>query len=173
MVLILANGRAGNRPFSAGSRDFEQFSQLVTAACGELARMIVRDGEGATKFISIEVKGARRPPDARKVAYSIAQSPLVKTAFFGEDANWGRIMAAIGCAGVPVVERKISMAINGTPFVRMGIGLGKKREEKVAAILKNRELSLTVDLHLGREGAKIWTTDLSYDYIKINASYRT
>lgn len=173
MLLILANGQAQNRAFSDGSKEFEQFSKLVQTACQELAKMIVQDGEGATKRISIEIKGAQSFSNARKIAYSIAQSPLVKTAFFGEDANWGRIMAAIGCAGVPIVEKKISMSMNGTPFVRQGIGLGKKREEKVSRILKERELSLVVDLHLGKESARIWTTDLSYDYIKINASYRT
>ncbi len=173
MLLILANGQAQNRAFSDGSKEFEQFSKLVQTACQELAKMIVQDGEGATKRISIEIKGAQSFSNARKIAYSIAQSPLVKTAFFGEDANWGRIMAAIGCAGVPIVEKKISMSMNGTPFVKQGIGLGKKREEKVSRILKERELSLVVDLHLGKESARIWTTDLSYDYIKINASYRT
>lgn len=173
MVLILANGQAQNRPFSRESKEFKQFSELVLAACRELAKMIVKDGEGATKFISIEVKGAQNYSNARKVAYSIAQSPLVKTAFFGEDANWGRIMAAIGCSGAPIIESKISMAMNGIPFVKQGIGLGKKREEKIFKILKERELSLVVDLHLGKESANIWTTDLSYDYIKINASYRT
>ncbi len=173
MLLILANGQAQNRAFSDGSKEFEQFSKLVQTACQELAKMIVQDGEGATKRISIEIKGAQSFSNARKIAYSIAQSPLVKTAFFGEDANWGRIMAAIGCAGVPIVEKKISMSMNGTPFVKQGIGLGKKREEKVSRILKERELSLVVDLHLGKERARIWTTDLSYDYIKINASYRT
>jgi glutamate N-acetyltransferase/amino-acid N-acetyltransferase len=173
MVLILANGHAQNRSFSAESKEFKQFSELVLTACQELAQMIVKDGEGATKFISIEVIGAQTFSNARKVAYSIAQSPLVKTAFFGEDANWGRIMAAIGCSGAPIVENKISMSMNGTPFVKNGIGLGNATEKKVAKTLKQKELFLTVDLHQGSEAARIWTTDLSYDYIKINASYRT
>lgn len=173
MLLILANGQAQNRTFSDGSKEFREFSQLVETACRELAKMIVRDGEGATKCILIEIKGAQSVLNARKVAYSVAQSPLVKTAFFGEDANWGRIMAAIGCSGVPISENRISMSMNGTPFVKQGIGMGKKREDKVSRILKERELILVVDLHLGKESAKIWTTDLSYDYIKINASYRT
>jgi glutamate N-acetyltransferase/amino-acid N-acetyltransferase len=173
MLLILANGQAENKGFAEGSQEFEQFLKLVQTACQELAKMIVQDGEGATKLISIEIKGAQSFSNARRVAYSIAQSPLVKTAFFGEDPNWGRIMAAIGCAGVPIVEKKISMSMNGTHFVKQGIGLGKKREEKISRILKKRELSLVVDLQLGKESARIWTTDLSYDYIKINASYRT
>jgi glutamate N-acetyltransferase/amino-acid N-acetyltransferase len=173
MVLILANGHAQNRVFSAESKAFKQFSELVLTACQELAKMIVKDGEGATKFISIEVIGAQSFSNARKVAYSIAQSPLVKTAFFGEDANWGRIMAAIGCSGAPIVENKISMSMNGTSFVKNGIGLGIRTEKKVEKILKQKELFLTVDLHQGSEAARIWTTDLSYDYIKINASYRT
>lgn len=173
MFLILANGQAQNSAFSEGSREFEQFSKLVQAASQELAKMIVQDGEGATKLISIEIKGAQSSSNGKKIAYSIAQSPLVKTAFFGEDPNWGRIMAAIGCAGVPIVEKKISMSMNGIPFVKGGIGLGKKREERISRILKERELSLVVDLHQGTESARIWTTDLSYDYIKINASYRT
>jgi glutamate N-acetyltransferase/amino-acid N-acetyltransferase len=173
MVVVLANGLAENQTIKSGSREFDQFSHLLQFACEELAKMIVQDGEGATKFISIDVKGAKNEVEARKVAYSIAQSPLVKTAFFGEDPNWGRIMAAIGCSGATISEGKISMAINGLLFVKNGIGLGKKREGKVAVILKEKNLSLIVDLSIGKSSARIWTTDLSYDYIKINASYRT
>ncbi|HXN07041.1 MAG TPA: bifunctional ornithine acetyltransferase/N-acetylglutamate synthase, partial [Nitrospiria bacterium] len=128
---------------------------------------------GATKFISIEVKGAKTATNAKKGAYAIAQSPLVKTAFFGEDPNWGRIMAAIGASGTPVVEEKISMTMNGLPFVKRGVGLGKENEKKVARILKEKELFLSVDLHLGNESARVLTTDLSHRYIDINASYRT
>ncbi|MBI1822808.1 MAG: bifunctional glutamate N-acetyltransferase/amino-acid acetyltransferase ArgJ [Nitrospirae bacterium] len=173
MAIVLANGQARNEPFKAGTREFTQFSELMQVASRELAKMIIQDGEGATKVISIEIKGAKNRSDARKVAYSIAQSPLVKTAFFGEDPNWGRIMAAIGCSGATLLEERISMSMNGIPFVKQGIGFGNKREKKVANILKERELSLIVDLSIGKESAQIWTTDLSYDYIKINASYRT
>lgn len=173
LVLILANGLAGNPVFSETSKEYKQFQELVTTSCTELAKMIVRDGEGATKFVTLEVTGGVNAAQAKKIAYSIAQSPLVKTAFFGEDANWGRIMAAIGCAGVPIRENKISISIDRFPFVKNGIGLGDKAEAEVSKILKKKEFTIKVDLHLGKGNARVWTTDLSYDYIKINASYRT
>lgn len=173
MLLILANGTAENRPIATGSGEYEAFSKLVLTACQELAKLIVKDGEGATKFISIEVKGAKTAANAKKGAYAIAQSPLVKTAFFGEDPNWGRIMAAIGASGIPVVEVKISMTMNGLLFVKKGVGLGKENEKRAARILKEKELFLVVDLHLGNERARVLTTDLSHRYIDINASYRT
>ncbi|MHB8483066.1 MAG: bifunctional glutamate N-acetyltransferase/amino-acid acetyltransferase ArgJ [Nitrospiria bacterium] len=173
LVLILANGLAGNRLFSESSKEYNQFQDLLTAACTELAKMIVKDGEGATKFVALEIEGAKNGLHAKKIAYSIAQSPLVKTALFGEDANWGRIMAAIGCSGVPIKENKISISINRFPFVKNGIGLGGETETKVSRILKQKEYTIKVDLHLGRGSARVWTTDLSYDYIKINASYRS
>lgn len=173
MVLCLANGLAGNRPLSNGSVDVGRFQALLDHVCLDLAKAIARDGEGATKFVELVVKGARTTTDALRVANTVAISSLVKTAWYGEDSNWGRIMAAIGRAGVRIVENKIGVTYGHVAVVRHGKGLGQAAEERANKVLKEREFTLTVDLGLGTSVCTVWTTDLTTDYIKINASYRS
>ena len=173
MVLCLANGLAANRPLSKGSADAKRFQGLLDFVCLDLAKAIARDGEGATKFVELIVKGARTKADALQMANTIAISSLVKTAWYGEDSNWGRIMAAIGRAGVRIVENRIGITYGHVAVVHRGQGLGQAAEENANTVLKGREFTLTVDLGLGTSHCTVWTTDLTVDYIKINASYRS
>lgn len=172
-VLCLANGMAANRMITEGTPAYRQFVQLLTESCQPLALAICRDGEGVTKVVRIEVYGAKNAFIAKRVAETIGTSNLVKTALFGEDANWGRVMAAIGRAGVPVTPSKISVEFAGIPMVRHGVGLGLTAERRIAKVFKRREFTISVGLGEGRHSAHLWTTDLSYDYVRINASYRS
>ena len=137
-----------------------------------LALMIVRDGEGATKTIHLTVKGAPQKRVAEALARRIAVSPLVKTAFFGCDPNWGRVIAAAGDAGVDLDPDKVEIAIQGEVLAREGTEVDFS-EEKLKGLMAGKEIELVVDLHSGRAAWDMWTTDLTYDYIKINASYRS
>jgi len=172
-VLCLANGMAGNRVITDGTKAFRQFVQLFTDACELLALAICRDGEGVTKVVKIEVAGAKTSDQARQVAQTIGTSNLVKTALFGEDANWGRVMAAIGRAGVPLNPSKVSVSFGGIPMVRKGVGLGLKAEQRIAKVFQQKEFTIHVGLGQGHQQSHLWTTDLSYDYVRINASYRS
>ena len=172
-VLCLANGMAGNRVIAEGTQAFRQFVQLLTDACQPLALAICRDGEGVTKVVRIEVTGAKTSHQARQVAQTIGTSNLVKTALFGEDANWGRVMAAIGRAGVPLNPSKVSVSFGGIPMVRKGVGLGLGAERRIARVFHRKEFTIHVGLGQGNQQSHLWTTDLSYDYVRINASYRS
>jgi glutamate N-acetyltransferase / amino-acid N-acetyltransferase len=172
-VLCLANGTAENHTIKEGTVNFRRFLQLLTAACQALALAICRDGEGVTKVVNIEVTEAASVMQARQVAQTIATSNLVKTALFGEDANWGRVLAAIGRAGVPIIPSKLSVWFGGVQMVRQGIGLGLVAEERISKIFRQKEFTIVVGLGQGRRQTHIWTTDLSIDYVRINASYRT
>jgi len=172
MVLCFANGRRGKEIRSTGAA-YNQFAALLEGACLSLAKMIVRDGEGATKRIEIRITGAQSDSAARRIAESIACSNLVKTAFFGQDANWGRIVAAIGNAGVPVEPKRVDLSFGAVTLVRKGAYQGKDAESRVAALLKQRDIQLTIDLHSGKGAATYWASDLSLDYVKINAAYRS
>ena len=173
MVLCLANGLAGNQSFSTTGSDGRRFQELLNTVCQDLAKMIARDGEGATKFVELRVTGARTETDALRVANTVATSSLVKTAWFGQDSNWGRIMAAIGRAGVTIRENRIAISYGDIPVVRRGIGLGQAAEVQANVVLRQREFTLTVHLGQGRAAATVWTSDLTLDYVKINASYRS
>jgi len=172
-VLCLANGMAENRTIKEGTVAFRRFLLLLTEACQALALAICRDGEGVTKVVTIEVTGAATVAQARQVAQTIATSNLVKTALFGEDANWGRVMAAIGRAGVPITPSKLNLWFGGVPMVRQGVGLGLVAERRVARVFRQKEFTIAVGLGQGRHRAQMWTTDLSFDYVRINASYRS
>jgi glutamate N-acetyltransferase/amino-acid N-acetyltransferase len=172
MVLILANGLAGNKKIRRGGGDYRQFTGGLSELTGTLARMIVQDGEGATKVVEILVQGAKSKTAARKVAFSIANSNLVKTALYGEDPNWGRIMAAIGNAGVRVAAEKINIQIGGVPLVVSGTGAFTS-EAEWRSVLSCRDISLAVDLGLGNQSCRVWTCDLSPEYVNINARYHT
>lgn len=172
-VLCLANGMAENRIIKAGTAAFQRFLLLLAEACQALALAICRDGEGVTKVVKIEVSGAVSVAQARQVAQTIATSNLVKTALFGEDANWGRVMAAIGRAGVPLTPSKLRVSFGGVPMVQNGMGLGLVAERRIAKVFHQKEFTIAVGLGQGRHQAHMWTTDLSFDYIRINASYRS
>ena len=171
MVICLANGVSDVS--ITKNKGYNDFQKGLSYICTELAKMIVKDGEGATKFVEIRIKGAKTFNDAKKIGMAIANSNLVKTALFASDANWGRIMAAIGYSGVKVNADKIDLFFDNIKMVGKGIGLGIDAERDATEVLKKREFAITVDLRLGKAEATVWTCDLSYDYVKINAAYRT
>ena len=172
-VLCLANGLAGNRTLREGSASFTVFQTLLDRVCLDLAMKMVRDGEGVTKVVELVVTGARTHADAKQVAKTVGTSLLVKTAFFGEDANWGRIVAALGRAGVAIDSRRIGLAFDGVPMVKRGTPLGPAAQRKIDRIVTRKEFTVTIDLGHGKASARLWTTDLSYEYVRINASYRS
>jgi glutamate N-acetyltransferase/amino-acid N-acetyltransferase len=139
----------------------------------DLALQIVSDGEGATKTITIRVIGARSDADAEKMARTIATSSLVKTAFFGEDANWGRILAAMGRSGVMFSPEKVGLSFGEVIMVENGRGLGPECEEAATSELRKKNITVTIDLHEGHGGDEVYTCDFSIDYVKINADYRS
>lgn len=172
-VLLLANGKAGHPSLNRMDRDGEKFQSMLSEVCQNLAKSLVKDGEGATKFIEILIQGARDREDAKQAAYAVAHSPLVKTAFFGEDANWGRILCALGHSGAQINPNRIDVFFDKVPIVKNGMGTGPRVEEQASQILKKKSFKVTVDLHKGKSQFSVFTTDLSIDYVKINASYRS
>jgi glutamate N-acetyltransferase/amino-acid N-acetyltransferase len=172
-ALILANGAAGNDQLSGAAPDAKRFAELLLEVMTSLARQLVKDGEGATKFVTITVKGAVSNTDARLAAMAIANSSLVKTAFFGQDANWGRILAAVGYSGAQIDPGRTWLYFDDVAMAKNGVFAGGDAEARGTAALRNSEFSVTVDLNLGEGLATVFTTDLSYDYVKINADYRT
>lgn len=172
-VLCLANGQARNVVIREGTREYRLFEQLLTQAAQTLALAICRDGEGVTKLVKIVVTGATSAAAAKQVASAIGTSNLVKTALFGEDANWGRVMGAIGRSGIPVDPDRLNVRFDDVVMVRQGIGLGPAAERRIARVFKRKTFTISVDLGQGTARAYIWTTDLSYDYVRINASYRS
>ena len=182
-VLLLANSLADNEEIvDAGSSAYTAFSAALTDLCTELAQAIVRDGEGVTRFVTVRVRSAASDADAHQAANTIATSPLVKTAFFGGDANWGRILAAVGRAGVQVVPERCDLFIDGGPDARTrsgelqlvagGVPLSYS-EAAASAIFAQPEIDVRVELGLGAGAATVWTSDLSYEYVRINGDYRT
>jgi glutamate N-acetyltransferase / amino-acid N-acetyltransferase len=177
-VLVLANGLAGNSEITdAGSESYAAFKAALTAIATDLAQAVVRDGEGVTKFVTIHVTGAANDADAHTIANSIATSPLVKTAFFGSDANWGRILCAAGYAGVPLDPDRADLVIrdnDGATVQLVEAGLPTDYQEKdAAAIFKQAEFTVHVSLGLGGGESMVWTSDLSHEYVTINGDYRT
>lgn len=170
-VFVLANGAAGNG--SLGPDDFHEFKAGLTRVMDELSTMIVRDGEGATKLIRIAIKGGATPADALTAARTVANSALVKTAFYGSDPNWGRIMAALGRSGVRMREEAVTIWVDDVKIVEKGMGRGTEPEAKAAERMKGKEFSVTVDLHEGDFEDHITTCDLTHEYVSINADYRT
>lgn len=171
-VIALASAESGV-DIKVGTTAFEPFLSAMKEVMTELAKMIVRDGEGATKLIEIRVTGAETEEEAKKAACKIANSPLVKTAFFGEDANWGRIAAAVGGAGIILDESRLGIAFGDVQLVKNGLFLGREAEERATERMKAKEIMLTVDINLGACDATVWTCDLTHDYIRINAEYRS
>ncbi len=173
MVLCFANGAAGAPALRLGTAGFRTFRVALEMVCLSLAKMIARDGEGATKLVEVRVTGARTPKEARLAAETVANSPLVKTTLFGEDINWGRVMAALGRSGARFDPEAVDLSVDELPVVRGGAGLGSSVEAAVNHRMRQREFALVVNLHAGRAGARMWTTDLSEGYVRINAGYRT
>lgn len=172
LCLVFANGHAGNKEITDETADYAQFYEALLEVTTELAKLIARDGEGATKLIEINVVGAKDKEAANKVALSIASSNLVKTAIFGEDANWGRIICAAGYSGASFNPDKVRIYLGDLLVGDCGKGI-EFSEERAKEILNKDEVVITVDLQNGSSAAVAWTCDLTFDYIKINASYRT
>lgn len=173
-VLAFATGKAANpRLENADSPGADAFSAALDDLCRQLAQLVVRDGEGASKFIEILVEGAVSDASAHRIAMSIANSPLVKTAIAGEDANWGRVVMAVGKAGEPADRDRLAIRFGTTQVAREGIPVDGYDEEPVTAHLKGQTVSIGVDLGLGSGRATVWTCDLTHGYISINADYRS
>ncbi len=173
-VLLFATGQAKHpRVPGEGGAMLKDFARALDEVLHELALMVARDGEGAQKLITIDVTGAVSAKSAHRIAMAIANSPLVKTAIAGEDANWGRIVMAVGKAGEPADRDKLSIAVGGTWMAREGGVIPDYDEAPVVAHMKGREVEITVDIGLGRGKARVWTCDLTHGYIDINGSYRS
>lgn len=172
-ALIMANGMAGNTPINAADPAAATFAALLEEVLLSLAKQIVKDGEGATKLVEIRIVGGLSDSDAKKAGMAVANSLLVKTAFFGQDANWGRILAAVGYSGAEVDPERVELFFDDVPMVKDGLFLGGSAEARGTEVLQKKEFSVTVDLHLGSGRATVYTSDLSYDYVRINADYRT
>ena len=173
-VLAFATGQAGNAPLaSINDAGADAFASALHDVCRQLAHLVVRDGEGAQKFIEISVTGAASDESARRIGLAIANSPLVKTAIAGEDANWGRIVMAVGKAGEPADRDRLSISFGATQVALNGLPVDGYDETPVAAHLKGQEIQIGVDIGLGSGQATVWTCDLTHGYISINADYRS
>jgi glutamate N-acetyltransferase/amino-acid N-acetyltransferase len=172
-VVLMANGVAGHREIGGAGKDLRIFQAAVGAVLQELARLVVKDGEGATRVIDIFVRGAKNKSEAEKVARAVAYSPLVKTAFFGGDPNWGRIACAVGYSGATVNPDTLGIMIGDVPIGHNGMSTGADGEKRAAAVMKQPEFSVTIDLHVGRGTAHVVTSDLSIGYVRFNSAYST
>jgi glutamate N-acetyltransferase/amino-acid N-acetyltransferase len=173
-LIVMASNQAGNAEITADSADFAALQDAITEVATELAQAIVRDGEGATKFMTVTVEGGKSEQECRKVAYAIAHSPLIKTAFFASDPNLGRILAAIGYAGIDDLDVNTLQLYLGEVLVAENGGRAASYfEEQGAAVMKESDILVRVVLNRGSENITIWTCDFSYDYVKINADYRS
>lgn len=170
-VFALANGMANNSPLSGS--ELETFKRGMFLVAQDLARMIVKDGEGATKLVSVKITGAASQEDAEKASRTVANSALVKTAFYGQDPNWGRIMAALGRSGIHMEEEKVSIRIDDIRIVEEGMATGPDQERDAAERMKRDEFTVTIDLNKGGHESQILTCDLTHKYVSINAAYRT
>jgi glutamate N-acetyltransferase/amino-acid N-acetyltransferase len=172
-VLILATGRAGNADIvEAAGENYEAFCEGLQFVCTELVKMLARDGEGATKLVEVVVKRAKNRDDGEKAARAVAESPLVKTAVFANDANWGRIMMAIGKSGAEFDPYQVDVWLADYRLVQNGMDAGYD-EDKATALFSQDPVRITIDLCAGDAAVTMWTCDYSYDYIRINADYRT
>ncbi len=173
MVIVLANGLSGGSAIVPKSKGMERFKNGLEYICHRLALMIVNDGEGATKAICVTVKGAGTEIEAKKVAFRIAESLLVKTSLYGGDCNWGRILAAAGSSGVEIDPQKIDISYGPVQVVKGGIGLGDEQCKRAVSYLASKEIEIVVDLNIADKGSFVWTTDLSPEYVHLNADYIT
>lgn len=172
MVIVLANGEANNAKITEENADYQIFFDKLMMLCTELAKQIASDGEGASKFLTINVKGAKSFADAKTVGMAIANSPLVKTAFFGEDPNWGRVICAVGYSGADMVPEKTVVKFGGITIFANGTG-ATYDEKALAHVMKEKDIVIDIELNMGQEDATVWSCDLSYEYVKINGEYHT
>lgn len=172
MVIVLANGEANNAKITEENADYQIFFDKLMMLCTELAKQIAADGEGASKFLTINVKGAKSFADAKTVGMAIANSPLVKTAFFGEDPNWGRVICAVGYSGADMVPEKTVVKFGGITIFANGTG-ATYDEKALAHVMKEKDIVIDIELNTGQEDATVWSCDLSYEYVKINGEYHT
>lgn len=172
MVIVLANGEANNAKITEENADYQIFFDKLMMLCTELAKQIAADGEGASKFLTINVKGAKSFADAKTVGMAIANSPLVKTAFFGEDPNWGRVICAVGYSGADMVPEKTVVKFSGITIFANGTG-ATYDEKALAHVMKEKDIVIDIELNMGQEDATVWSCDLSYEYVKINGEYHT
>jgi len=172
-LFVMASGRAGNAKIVRPGAEFDRFTEALTAVAVSLAKQMAADGEGATKFVTVNVRGAKSERDAEKAARAVAKSPLAKTAWFGKDPNWGRVLAAVGYSGAAVEERKTEIFYDKVWAFKRGRVADAGQLKKLAAVLAKPEFSVSVDLHLGEGAATIYTCDFSLDYVHINADYTT
>jgi len=173
MAILLANGKAKNKSIRAGSSAYDKFVGRLTEICLYLAHQIVLDGEGATKFVTIRIQGAKAKTHVHRVAKSVATSSLVKTALFGQDPNWGRIIAAVGYAGVPFNPDKVQVSLNGSILFNNGLPANGALQSTLRKKMKSKNISIVIDLKSGIHSGEVYTCDLSYDYVRINAEYTT
>lgn len=172
MVIVLANGEANNAKITEENADYQIFFDKLMMLCTELAKQIAADGEGASKFLTINVKDAKSFADAKTVGMAIANSPLVKTAFFGEDPNWGRVICAVGYSGADMVPEKTVVKFGGITIFANGTG-ATYDEKALAHVMKEKDIVIDIELNMGQEDATVWSCDLSYEYVKINGEYHT
>ena len=172
-VFLLASGEAGNREITAAGEDFRSFTEALTAVCVSLARQMAMDGEGATKFVTVTVKGAKSLKDAERAARAVAKSPLSKTSWFGRDPNWGRVLAAVGYSGAKVDDMRAEVFYDDVWAFSKGKVADETQLKRLGEVLKRSEFEVVVDLHLGRYSSSIYTCDFSLDYVHINADYTT
>ena len=172
-VFLLASGKAGNAPIVRSGEDFRRFVEALTAVCVSLAKQMATDGEGATKFVTVTVRGARSEKDAARAARAVAKSPLAKKSWFGRDPNWGRVLAAVGYSGADVVDMKAEVFYDRVWAFRFGKIADERQLGKLAKVLKKDAFEVVVDLHLGSCESSVYTCDFSLDYVHINADYTT
>ena len=172
MAVVLANGAAGNAKITAEGADYEAFKATLAEICKGLSQRIASDGEGATKFLTVHVTGTKSFADAKTIAMSVAKSPLVKTAFFGEDPNWGRVICAVGYAGVPMNPETTVVKFGGIPVYAHGVGADYD-EAALKKVMGEHDIVIDIDMGMGTQEATVWTCDFSYEYVKINGEYHT
>jgi glutamate N-acetyltransferase/amino-acid N-acetyltransferase len=171
-VLVFANGMSGTPEIQADSPEYEKFKEALTTICQELAKDIVKDGEGATKFVEISVTGAETDEDAKTITRAIGNSMVCKTAFFGQDPNWGRFACAAGYSGIQFNPEELSVALDSIVLYQNG-QVAQYKEEDAAAIMLQPEFTTHISVGKGSGQAVFWTSDLSHDYVSINADYRS
>ena len=172
-VFLLASGEAGNAPIVRGGDDFRDFADALSQVCLSLARQMAADGEGATKFVTVTVRGAETAHDAERAARAVARSPLAKTSWFGRDPNWGRVLAAVGYSGAALEDMKTEVFYDGEWAFSRGKVADAAQLERLGKVLEKDSFEVIVDLHLGRHESSVYTCDFSLDYVHINADYTT
>ena len=172
-VFLLASGKAGNQRIVRAGADFDAFCSALEAVCVSLARQMAADGEGATKFVTVTVRGAKTERDAARAARAVAKSPLAKTSWFGRDPNWGRVLAAVGYSGASVVDTKAEVFYDSVWAFRRGEVADEAQLGRLAKVLRKDSFEVVVDLHLGKASSSVYTCDFSLDYVHINADYTT